>query len=129
MTYQPKELSGSLFKNDKGDNPNRPDYRGDICIEGVVYSLSAWIKEGKPGTKLEGKRFMSLSATPKPGTQPAAYADAPTPAPAPTAAPAPRRVSQAEQDARAIAERRQQERAAPARSGTGFDDMDDDIPF
>lgn len=123
MSYQPKELSGSLFKSDKGDNPNRPDYRGDICIDGVVYSLSAWIKEGKPGTKLEGKRYMSLSATPKPATQPAAYADAPAPAPAP------RRPTQAEQDARAIAERRQQERAAPVRSGTGFDDMDDDIPF
>ena len=124
-TYQPKEGSGSLFKNDKGDNPNRPDYRGDICIEGVVYSLSAWIKEGREGTRMEGKKFMSLSATPKPATQPAAYADAPTPAPAP--APAPRRQTQAEQDARAIAERRQQERA-PARSGTGFDDMQDD-PF
>ena len=48
-------------------------------------------------------------------------------APAPARAPAPRRQTQAEQDARAIAERR--ERAAPKpRSGTGFDDMQDD-PF
>jgi len=126
-TYQPKEGSGSLFKNDKGDNPNRPDYRGDICIEGVVYSLSAWIKEGREGTRMEGKKFMSLSATPKPATQPAAYADAPTPAPAP--APAPRRQTHAEQDARAIAERRERAAAPKPASGTGFDSMEDDIPF
>lgn len=122
-TYTPRELSGSLFKNDKGDNPNRPDYRGDICIGGVVYSLSAWIKEGQRG------KFMSLQATPKPATQPAAYADAPAPAPA--AAPA-RRPSQAEQDAKYASERRareaQQAQPKPV-SGTGFDSMDDDIPF
>ena len=118
-TYTPRELSGSLFKNDKGDNPNRPDYRGDICIGGVVYSLSAWIKEGQRG------KFMSLQATPKPATQAPVYADPPAPAPAP----APRRQTQAEQDARAIAERRERERAAPPKTGTGFDSMEDDIPF
>lgn len=115
-TYTPRELSGSLFKNDKGDNPNRPDYRGDICIGGVVYSLSAWIKEGQRG------KFMSLQATPKPATQPAVVTDTPPPA-------APRRQTQAEQDARAIAERRERERQPKPRSGTGFDDMEEDIPF
>ena len=116
-TYTPRDHSGSLFKNDKGENPNRPDYRGDICIGGVVYSLSAWIKEGQRG------KFMSLQATPKPATQPAVVTDTPPPA-------APRRQTQAEQDARAIAERRERERAAPKpRSGTGFDSMEDDIPF
>ena len=115
-TYTPRELSGSLFKNDKGDNPNRPDYRGDICIGGVVYSLSAWIKEGQRG------KFMSLQATPKPATQPAVVTDAPLPA-------APRRQTQAEQDARAAAERRERERAAPPKTGTGFDDMPDDLAF
>lgn len=115
-TYTPRELSGSLFKNDKGDNPNRPDYRGDICIGGVVYSLSAWIKEGQRG------KFMSLQAAPKPATQPAVVTDTPPPA-------APRRQTQAEQDARAAAERRERERAAPVKTGTAFDDMDSDIPF
>ena len=120
-TYTPRELSGSLFKNDKGDNPNRPDYRGDICIDGQVYSLSAWIKEGQRG------KFMSLQATPKSATQAPVYTDPPAPAPAP--APAPRRQTQAEQDARAAAERRERERAAPVKTGTAFDDMDSDMPF
>jgi hypothetical protein len=59
MAYEQKDGSGALFKNDKGDNPKRPDYRGDITIGGVQYELSAWLKEGKKG------KFMSLNAKPK----------------------------------------------------------------
>lgn len=60
-----RDLSGALFRNDKGDNQNRPDYRGDITIGGVTYKLSAWIKEAA-----SGKKYMSLSAT-APEGQPA----------------------------------------------------------
>lgn len=120
--YQPKDMSGSLFKNDKGENPSRPDYRGDICINGQVYSLSAWIKDGRPGTKMEGRKFMSLSAQPKQDS----YAPAPAAAPAP--APSPARMTQDQRDAVAIAERAKRERAQ-AKPATNFDDMDDDIPF
>lgn len=114
--------SGILTRNDKQGNENRPDYRGSINVDGVEYWLSAWIKEGRDGTKLGGQKYMSLSVQPK-------QAAAPSPSPAPSPAPAPRRQTQAEQDARAAAERRERERVAPARIGTGFDDMDDDIPF
>lgn len=62
MAYQPKEGSGALFKNDKGDNPSRPDYRGDVMVGGVVYEVSGWIK---PLPSDASKRFMSLSAKPK----------------------------------------------------------------
>jgi hypothetical protein len=62
MSYEPKDGSGALFKNDKGDNPARPDYRGDITINGKTYEISAWIK---PLRSDETKRFMSLSAKPK----------------------------------------------------------------
>ena len=62
MAYQPKEGSGALFKNDKGNNPARPDYRGDVMVGGVVYELSAWIK---PLAGDASKKFMSLSAKPK----------------------------------------------------------------
>jgi hypothetical protein len=55
MAYEQKEGSGALFKNDKGDNPKRPDYRGDITLGGVKYDLAAWIKEGNKG------KFMSIS--------------------------------------------------------------------
>lgn len=73
MSYQPKEGSGALFKNDKGDNPARPDYRGDLMVGGVLYEISAWIK---PLPSDASKRFMSMSAKPKQARQ------APSPAPA-----------------------------------------------
>jgi hypothetical protein len=62
VSYQPKEGSGALFKNDKGDNPARPDYRGDVMVGGVLYELSAWIK---PLPSDAQKKFMSISAKPK----------------------------------------------------------------
>jgi hypothetical protein len=115
-----------LSRNDKQGNESRPDYRGSVNVAGVEYWLSAWIKEGREGSKLEGQKYMSLSVQPK-DAQPA-YAPAPASVAAPAPA-APRRPSQAEQDARAIAERRAREAAPRASSGTGFDSMDDDIPF
>jgi hypothetical protein len=118
--------SGLLAKNDKQGNESRPDYRGSINVEGREYWLSAWIKQGRDGTKLAGQKYMSLSVQPKGdwGT-PAA---APAPSPAPAVAPAPR-MTQDQRDAMAIRDRAQQERQAAAKPKTNFDDMDDDIPF
>lgn len=62
MAYTPKDGSGALFKNDKQGNEARPDYRGDLCINGVVYEVAGWIK---PLPSDASKRFMSLSAKPK----------------------------------------------------------------
>lgn len=76
--YVPKELTGSLFKNDKGGNESRPDYRGDVCIGGDVYKVAGWIKEGSKG------KYMSLSFQPKDEQQQVS-----TPAPRAKAAPAP----------------------------------------
>lgn len=45
------ELTFRLFKNDKGDNPKRPDYRGEAEIGGVQYKLSGWISEVKSGER------------------------------------------------------------------------------
>jgi len=76
MAYEPKEGSGALFKSDKGENPNRPDYRGDIMLGGVLYEVSGWIKP-KPSNPQE--KFMSLSGKPKQA------APAPKPQPMPSA--------------------------------------------
>ena len=46
MAYD-NELKFALFKNDKGDNQSRPDYRGTITVGGVEYTLSGWIAESK----------------------------------------------------------------------------------
>lgn len=122
MTEYDRTNSGLLAKNDKQGNESRPDYRGSINVDGREYWLSAWIKQGRDGTKLAGQKYMSLSVKPK--DEQAAYA----PAPAPAAAPAPR-MTQDQRDAMAIRDRAQQERQAVAKPKTNFDDMDDDIPF
>jgi hypothetical protein len=54
--------SGALFINDKGDNDKRPDYRGTINIEGVIYKLAGWKRELRDETgKVTGK-MLSLKA-------------------------------------------------------------------
>ena len=55
--YTPQPNSFSLFANDKGDNPKRPDYKGDIILpDGTKMRLFAWVRESQSGKKyLSGK--------------------------------------------------------------------------
>lgn len=94
--------SGLLAKNQRKEQDNHPDYTGSINVDGQEYWLSAWIKEGREGSKLEGQKYFSLSVKPK-DAQPQRRA----PAPAPRAPQQP--------------QRRQQP--------TSLTDMEDDIPF
>jgi hypothetical protein len=64
MTTYGNTNKGLLARNDKGDNEARPDLKGSINIEGKEYWLSAWQRVGQSG-KLEGKKFLSITATPK----------------------------------------------------------------
>ena len=88
MTQYDNNNSGILSRNDRKEQPNHPDFKGALNVNGVDYWLSGWVKERKDGT---GK-FFSLSVKAK---------DAPQAAPA----------------------------AKPAPTGSGFDDMSDDVPF
>lgn len=56
MPFNP-ELGWSLFKNDKGGNPKRPDYRGKCQVGGVEYELAGWIRTRKS----DGVKFISGS--------------------------------------------------------------------
>lgn len=62
--YETKPNTGSLFKNDKKESDNHPDYKGSIDIDGVDHWLSSWIKTSAKGTK-----YMSLSAKKKDAVQ------------------------------------------------------------
>lgn len=69
--------SGILSRNDRKEQPNHPDFKGQVNVEGVDYWLSAWVKERKDGS---GK-FFSLSVkrkeeAKKPEPQRAAARDA-----------------------------------------------------
>lgn len=57
MTQYDNTNTFTLFKNDKGDNPKRPDYRGKVNVEGVEYRISGWIREAKK----DGTKFISGS--------------------------------------------------------------------
>ena len=52
--------SGALFRNDKKTTDKHPDYRGSLNVQGVEYWLSSWLK-----TARDGRKYMSLSVTPK----------------------------------------------------------------
>lgn len=78
MTQQyDNNLTGVLFKNDKGDNEKRPDYKGSAEIEGVHYWVSSWIRDGAKG------KFMSMKYEKKEqqptGSKPAPQQGAPAP--------------------------------------------------
>ena len=70
--FQPRENSGSLFKNEKRSG-KQPDYRGDLCIgddvilhivkahkagEDVMVQLAGWKKVSSGG-----KTYLSLSVS------------------------------------------------------------------
>ena len=59
MSYEQKENSGVLFKNNKKETPNHPDYTGTLKLSDGDYLLSAWVKDGKSG------KFLSLSVKKK----------------------------------------------------------------
>lgn len=42
----------ALFKQDKGDNPNRPDYTGTVTLpDGKEMRMAAWVRESRNGLK------------------------------------------------------------------------------
>jgi hypothetical protein len=55
MAYEQRNMSGSLFKNDKREKDTHPNMRGSCLIDGVEYWVDAWTKEGQRG------RWQSLS--------------------------------------------------------------------
>lgn len=64
MAFEHKPGSFSLFKNNKGDNPKRPDYSGEgKDMAGNPIEVAAWLKDGGKG------KFMSCSFKLKGGPQ------------------------------------------------------------
>lgn len=64
MAYVQKELSGSLFKNEKKTTDMHPNGNGRCLIAGVEYYVSAWTKEGPKG-KWQSLAFKPVSESQK----------------------------------------------------------------
>ncbi len=47
MAYEMKDMSGSLFKNNKREKDTHPNATGTAMIDGVEYWVSAWTKYDK----------------------------------------------------------------------------------
>jgi hypothetical protein len=60
MAYEQRDLSGSLFKNDKREKDTHPNLTGTVMIGGVEYWASGWTKE-----RSNGDKWISLAFKPK----------------------------------------------------------------
>ena len=56
MSYD-NNLTGALFKNDKKETENHPDYKGSCEINGTEYWVSSWLNESKNGRKYLSLKF------------------------------------------------------------------------
>jgi hypothetical protein len=59
MAYEKRDLTGTLFRNERKEADAHPDWAGYIIINGVEYWLNGWEKSGAKGL------FFSLAAKPK----------------------------------------------------------------
>ncbi len=72
MSYEQRDMSGSLFRNDKKTSDSHPNAKGSAMIDGVEYWVSAWTKRDKNGNPWQSLAFTrkdsSLPAAPTPET-------------------------------------------------------------
>lgn len=57
MAYEPKDNTGSLFKNDRREKDTHAHARGSAMIDGVEYYLDAWTNEDRNGNKYQSIKF------------------------------------------------------------------------
>jgi hypothetical protein len=71
--------TGIMYRNDRKESDKHPDFTGTINIDGTDYWLSGWVKEGRDGTKMAGKKFFSLAFKPKEDSAPRRTSNPPPP--------------------------------------------------
>lgn len=64
MAYEQKDMTGSVFANQRKEKDTHPDRTGDCTIDGKKYWINGWVKQDR-----NGKQFLSLSFKPKDGAE------------------------------------------------------------
>jgi hypothetical protein len=57
MSYQHKDNTGSLFKNERREKETHAHARGSALIDGVEYYIDAWTNESNDGSKYQSLKF------------------------------------------------------------------------
>ena len=65
--------TGALFKNDKGDVENRPDYKGPLNVNGEEMQVAAWLRVAKTGQKYMSLKIDKKYEAPGGGDTPAPH--------------------------------------------------------
>lgn len=113
MAYEQRDNSGSIFVNDRKEKDNHPDRTGTAMIDGVMYRIAGWLKQGQKGP------FLSLAFKPMEDDQ---HSRPPQPQQSISQQATAKIVRKSSAD---MDDDRQAQPAAPRRGR----DMDDDIPF
>lgn len=71
MSYEQRDLTGSLFKNEKKESDKHPDYKGTALIDGAEYWMDAWLKTSESGRKWMSFSFKAKKEKPLPKREPA----------------------------------------------------------
>lgn len=112
MSYQQKDNSGAIFKNDDKQQDTHADYRGSAVVDGVDYFVDVWVNTAESGRRYMSLRLKRKERQGQAADQSRGHHQGRSPAPAP----------RTHGDRPGGPRNRQQ-------PGAGFDDMDDDIPF
>lgn len=77
MPFELKDGQGNLFRNDRKEEDKHPDYKGQAMIDGTLYDIAAWLKEGKKGKFLSLSIKVPMRVAPKKSTSPDPFEDDP----------------------------------------------------
>lgn len=120
MSYEIKELSGSLFeKTDK--TGQQPDFTGNVKIEGKEWRLAGWWTTSRGGTE-----YLSLKVTDPEEYRRSQQQSSSRPAGRSSGSPPPQRGRHMTDEE---FERERAKRRAEIRPNAAADITDDDIPF
>jgi hypothetical protein len=67
--FETRDLTGTLWKNDRKTTDNHPNAKGDALIDGKWYWVSAWTKRKQDGTPFQSLSFTPKDDTPKQGAK------------------------------------------------------------